>query len=298
MPAPAALELTLALPTGFRPEDILRFHRRDPEALSEDVTTTGLRKGLLWAGRPACLSLEFTPGVARARLLLDGPPGAEAEAAFKAMLRRMLGLTQDIEAFEATYAGHPVIGALVSRHRGLRVPVAVHPFEALVWAIIGQQISVHAAISIRRRLIKATGLPHSGGLYCHPDAPRLAEASLTTLRAAGLTAAKAATVKSVGVAVCEDRLPLERWTGELPATEASACLLAQRGIGPWTANYTLLRGYGWLDGSLHGDVAVRRSLQKLLGEAEKPDFARTEAWLAGFSPWRALLGAHLWAAEG
>ena len=72
-------------------------------------------------------------------------------------------------------------------------------------------------------------------------------------------------------------------------------LVGIRGIGPWTINYTLLRGFASVDGSLHGDVAVRRGLQKLLGRSEKIDADEAEAWLARFTPWRALVAAHLWA---
>jgi len=74
-------------------------------------------------------------------------------------------------------------------------------------------------------------------------------------------------------------------------------LAAVRGIGPWTINYTLLRGYGWLDGSLHGDVAVRRGLRTLLGAPDKIGEHAAEAWLAEFTPWRALVAAHLWVAN-
>ena len=81
---------------------------------------------------------------------------------------------------------------------------------------------------------------------------------------------------------------------ELPASEISRRLLALKGVGPWTVNYMLLRGYGHLDGPLHGDVAVRRALARLL-ETESVDAAQTELWLRDFAPWRALVAAHLWA---
>jgi DNA-3-methyladenine glycosylase II len=83
----------------------------------------------------------------------------------------------------------------------------------------------------------------------------------------------------------------------MPIGEIEAKLQAIRGIGPWTINYTLLRGFGWMDGSLHGDVAVRRALQALLGQAEALSQASTRAWLQAFSPWRALVAAHLWASR-
>ena len=290
--------LTLALPPHFRAEDILKFHRRDREEIAEAVGADRLRKGLLWRGLAACLTIVFTPTQAEVSLELDGPALTGDAARLDALAARMLGLTQTVEAFETRYANHPELGPLLARQAGLRVPVAASPFEALVWAIIGQQISVHAAISIRRKLILATGERHHTGLYCHPDAPRLAATTEDTLRAAGLTATKAATVRAISAATADGRLPLTIWADTLPAVAAEELLLAQRGIGPWTVNYTLLRGYGYLDGSLHGDVAVRRGLQQLLGAAERPDAARTADWLAQFSPWRALVAAHLWAAGG
>jgi 3-methyladenine DNA glycosylase/8-oxoguanine DNA glycosylase len=74
-----------------------------------------------------------------------------------------------------------------------------------------------------------------------------------------------------------------------------AALLAVKGIGPWTVNYALLRGYGYADCSLHGDVAIRAAFQHLLGEDSKPDMPRTELLLAHYKPHRTMAAAHLWA---
>ncbi|HSX51859.1 MAG TPA: hypothetical protein VLF09_12910, partial [Cellvibrio sp.] len=88
------------------------------------------------------------------------------------------------------------------------------------------------------------------------------------------------------------------WQGNiLAAQDIYNALIQVRGIGPWTVNYALLRGFGWLDGSLHGDVAVRRNLQRLLQCDEKIDEKTTQVWLERFSPWRALVAAHLWAMQ-
>jgi len=101
---------------------------------------------------------------------------------------------------------------------------------------------------------------------------------------------------ALGRDVAAGHLPLQAWTTAAAAAEQiREQLLRVGGIGPWTVDYTLLRGYGWLDGSLHGDAAVRRKLQRLLGQTTKLTDAFTRGWLAEFSPWRALLAAHLWA---
>lgn len=290
------MSVALPLPSGFRQRDFLAFHRRDPQEIAERVDESLIEKGMLWRDAPACLSIRLESGQAKASLAVDGQGPADSLPAFESMVRRMLGLTQDIEPFEANYREHPQIGALILRQQGLRVPVAATPFEALTWAVTGQQISVGAAISLRRRLILAADVSHSCGLYCHPGARQVAALGEDTLRQAGFSMAKTKTLLTLSRLVAEDKLPLDAWAQVLPAVDViQEQLEAVPGIGPWTVNYALLRGFGWLDGSLHGDVAVRRGLQALLGLPAGEKEAMN--WLAGFSPWRALVAAHIWAAK-
>lgn len=291
------LSCTVPLPPAYRPGDILAFHRRDPHAVAESASDTALRKGLVWNGRPACLEVHFQPERAEATLMIDGAADAECAARLEAMLQRMLGLTQDIEAFERQHRTHPQVGALIARQAGLRVALAATPFEALTWAVTGQQISLGAAVSLRRRLILAAGVRHACGLMCYPGADRVAALTVDDLRAAGFSAAKANTLLILARRVADGGLPLDEWLQTPPVDDIRERLLSVRGVGPWTVDYTLLRGFGWMDGSLHGDAAVRRSLQALLGVQQKLSESNARAWLAAFSPWRALVAAHLWAAQ-
>jgi len=291
------LSCQIELPADFRPGDVLAFHRRDPLMVAERVDTGSLQKGLTWQGGAACLTIRFYPRHADAELVLDVPTADSGAELLETMVRRMLGLTQRIGEFEQTYRADPQLGALLARSPGLRVPLAATPFEALTWAITGQQISVGSAVSIRRRLIQGVGLRHSGGLYCHPDARLLAGMTESDLRLTGLSQTKARTLLTLSQLVQDKLLPIDLWLTTLPVDEIRARLMLVRGIGPWTVNYALLRGFGWLDGSLHGDVAVRRGLQALLGSPEKISPADAESWLAQFSPWRALIAAHLWALQ-
>ncbi len=294
---PTLLSYTLTLPPAFRPGDILAFHRRDAHEVAEAVRDASMRKGLVWNDLPACLELHFQPDRAHAALTIDGAAGAECAARLEAMVQRMLGLTQDVDAFERQHHSHPQVGALITRQTGLRVALAATPFEALTWAVAGQQISLSAAVSLRRKLILAAGVRHSSSLMCYPDAERIAALSMDTLRAAGFSTAKANTLLTLARLVVNGELPLDTWLQTLPIDAIREQLLSVRGIGPWTVAYTLLRGFGWMDGSLHGDAAVRRSLQAVLGVEEKISENDARAWLAAFSPWRALLAAHFWAAQ-
>jgi len=296
MSAPS-FSCAVALPPGFRASDILAFHRRDPLMVAERVEGSTLQKGMAWQGSAACLTIRFHAGQAAAELAIDGPASGSPRSELERMVRRMLGLAQPIEEFEQAYRAHPQLGRLIASHPGLRVPLTATPFEALTWAITGQQISVSAAISIRRRLIQAAALRHSAGLCCHPDAGQIARMPEEVLRAAGFSRTKAQTLISLSRQVEENLLPLDAWADTLPVDEMREQLLLVPGIGPWTVSYALLRGFGWLDGSLHGDVAVRRGLQLLLDGTDKIGEEQTKRWLAEFSPWRALIAAHLWALQ-
>lgn len=291
------LHCSIPLPANFRLDDMLAFHRRDTQEIAERVSDAGLQKGILWREAAASLHISFGDGQADATLSIDGQVSNDGQSAFEAMVLRMLGSAQGIEEFEKRYHDHPQLGPLIARQPGLRVAVAATPFEALTWAVTGQQISVSAAVAIRRKLISAANVRHSGGLLCYPDARQIIGLSEATLRQAGFSSTKARTLLELAQQVADNRLPLDAWTHTLPIDEIRERLEAVRGIGPWTVNYTLLRGFGWLDGSLHGDVAVRRGLQALLGSYEKISAEEAEEWLADFSPWRALVAAHIWAAQ-
>ena len=290
------LECSLALPANYRQADVLAFHGRDAQSTAESVQGTVIRKGLVLSGCPAVVEINLADPLAVCRLHLDGPAGAVSAVDLEVLARRLLGLQLDVDAFELAHAGHPELGALVLAQSGLRIPMAATPFEALAWAVTGQQINVGVASQLRRRLILLAGRQHSSGLWCHPDAEAVARLNEDQLREAKFSVAKTQTILRISRMVIEGSLPLEGWLIEPGAVdELQAGLLAIKGVGPWTVNYTLLRGFGHADGSLHGDVAVRNALQRLLSSADKVSALQTEAWLRQFAPWRSLVAAHLWA---
>lgn len=289
-----SINLRLPLPAHFRSGDFLRFHARDQQAIAEVVDGDSLRKGITWEGQPAVMQLRFGAAEVEAELAIDGQAQA-AESRFAFIVRHMLGITQPVEAFEVAYCDHPLVGKMVQQQRGLRVPVCASPFEALIWAILGQQISLNVAISMRRKLIRQAAIRHSSGLYCYPSPATIARLTPETLRLAGISGSKTYAILTVSAQAQSGELPVDEWLAARTNTEEiSRKLQAIKGIGPWTVNYTLLRGFGWLDGSLHGDVAVRKGIRRLTGQEQLTE-AQARQWLLPFAPWRAILAAHLWA---
>jgi len=282
----------IALPPGYRVADVIAFHGRDAEGLAEQVSPQGVRKGVLLDGVSTLLDIRFDGDMARCRIAFDAPITPALEALAQDALLNVLGLRIDPAAFAAFAHDDPVLGPVLARQPGLRIVQSATVFEALTWAIIGQQINLGFAIALRRTLIQLAGRPHSGGLWCYPEAPDVARLALEDLTGRKFSTAKAETVLRVARMAADGSLALDR---SRDAAEVSQELLAIKGIGPWTVNYVLLRGYGYTDCSLEGDVAVRTALHNLTGSAQRPTLAEAQRLLARYAPHRTMAAAYLWA---
>lgn len=286
----------VAFPDNYQQHTFLAFHRRDKDEIAERISESRLEKGVLWNNRPHKLEIVFSDK--KAIIHLYSFDDAFTVSDLEERAKHMLGLNQEVTSCEQTFANDPDIGPLLNAQSGLRIPQSASPFEAICWAIMGQQISVNVAISLRRNLIQKAGESLPCGLYVHPGPEQILALSETELRQCSLSASKANAL----LALCRATVSTPSLLNQLPTTEQEAeairqALLAIKGIGPWTVNYALLRGYGWLDGSLHGDVAVRRNLAQIQQRDTVPDAKETEQWLSRYTPWRALIAAHLWARE-
>lgn len=288
----------LDLPANYRLHDVLAFHSRDTESVAEQVSDTSLRKGIVVDGVPVVLAVvidsALAPTSASCTVHNDGKLSKASQQRVREAALSILGLRIDPEPFCAFAAKDAMFGPLTAAQPGLRIVQSATVFEALTWAIIGQQINLSFAISLRRTFILQAGRQHSSGLWCYPEAADAVKLSIEDLTSRKFSRAKAETLLRLANLVASGELRLDV-TPTNSIEQISAALLAVKGIGPWTVNYGLLRGYGYADCSLHGDVAIRAALQVLLGEETKPDMPRTEQILARYAPHRTMAAAHLWA---
>lgn len=279
----------LALPRDFRVEDVLAYHGRDPQSLCERVEGRTLFKAV----GEGVLEIRFEGAKAHCHLHGASKDGLARMAMHRCALR-MLGLHQDPAAFERSLVRHPAFQTLAMARRGLRVPLTASVWEALVWAILGQQVNLAFAYTLRRALVARLGQPRPLGLRSHPGPEALAAVGLEDLLALRLSRAKAECLLRVAQAVVSGVLDLEAFP-DGPATRASAQLLAIKGIGPWTAQYVLMRGCGFGDCVPIGDAGLTLALQRHHGLDHRPGPSETHELLAPFAPHRSLAVFHLWA---
>jgi DNA-3-methyladenine glycosylase II len=185
---------------------------------------------------------------------------------------------------------HPVMAGLVERHGPCRLgtkPARVQRFETLANAIVSQQLAGAAADTIWRRLVAAVGSSFTPAAVC-ATAPE-------AMRAAGLSAAKAASITDLAQRVDSGALDLTN-LGRLPDDDVTATLTQVRGIGPWTADMFMIFALRRLDIWPTGDLGVRVGFGRAFSLAETPTAKELMPLGDPFRPYRSVLAWYCWRA--
>jgi 3-methyladenine DNA glycosylase/8-oxoguanine DNA glycosylase len=188
------------------------------------------------------------------------PGGVEVEpldGETEPVVRAALGLAFDLDAFYAWAADDDILATVVPRLTGFRPSLSPDPFEMLVGAITSQQVSLYSALAIRNRLIERFGV-RAQEAWAFPTRARLAGAREDKLVAVGFSRRKAEYV----VALARSELDLEA-LADLSDDEVRAQLVAQRGIGEWTAEWFLARHLARPNAWPAGDLALRKAVAPL-----------------------------------
>lgn len=150
----------------------------------------------------------------------------------------------------------PILGRVIETHGPCTLCAGREdPFEQLCVSIIGQQLSVKAAHTIRGRVLALTG-------SLTPE--KLLEADPEALRAAGLSRPKIRYIRALSEMVDNGELALDSLTS-LPGEQVLAELLKVPGIGQWTAEMFMLFNLRHSDVLALGDAGLHRAVKKLYG---------------------------------
>lgn len=204
-------------------------------------------------------------------------------------VRRMFDLDADPALIAAHFAADQHLAAMLARNPGLRLPTAFDAFEQAVRAIVGQQVTVKAAVTITGRLVDRLGEPLADGpagidrLFPTPEA--LAAANLDGI---GMPGKRVQTLQHFAAQIASGALRLDISQG---ASELIERLCALPGIGPWTAEYIALRAFGDADAFPASDLGLLKApIWGPTGITARQLQLHAEAW----RPWRAYAAAHLW----
>jgi DNA-3-methyladenine glycosylase II len=255
-------------------------------------TEDGLRLLRAWGTPEHPWVLAVEPSGSRWRVESWGASPTEARAAARALF----SLDHPIEEFYRLVRKEPILRGTDRRFRGLRLPRDPTVYEALLYAVIGQQLSVRAARAVQLRLFERTSsvLEVDGvEVRCVPKPRAILGLGEAGLRSVGTSRAKARTL--LALAEWAPGAPSGDTFANGPLEPAVARLDALPGIGPWTAENALLRGAGRKDVFVAGDLGIRVGLEEYGGPARAAPESEARAWAGRHYPgWGSYATLYLW----
>jgi DNA-3-methyladenine glycosylase II len=211
------------------------------------------------------------------------------------VVQKLLGTEIDLTAFYRFADRNKALKELITQFQGVKPPRFPTMFEALVNSISCQQISLNICIRLLNRMAEKWGpgisLPE-GVLHLFPNPDHLQGIEPDEFRKLGYSYNKARAILELVDLIRAGELNLEA-IAKLDDTEAISNLMQLRGVGHWTAEYTLLRG----DGRTHifppGDSGALHNLQNWLAGEKPADGPTIKSILESWSPFAGLVYFHL-----
>ena len=210
----------------------------------------------------------------------------------------LLGVDQDLAPFYELGRADQAMAGLVEQFYGLHLPHTASVFEALVLAVLGQQISTSVARIIRTLLIETFGPSaefDGETYYAFPRPASIWASSPAELHTMKLTQRKSEYVHGLAGSALDPEMGLERLE-ELTDGEIVEKLVALRGVGMWTAQWALIRAVGRPDALPLGDLALRRVVSRLFMDGEDVNDAKVEEIAQRWSPYRTYATVYLFSA--
>lgn len=164
------------------------------------------------------------------------------------------------------------------------------PFQALLRAIVYQQLSGKAAATILGRVTAL--FPDRRGV--RPAA--MLEAREELLRAAGMSRAKVLAVKDLAAKTLDGTVPTLARLRTMSDDEIIERLTSVRGIGQWTVEMLLIFRLGRPDVLPVADLGVRRGFMLTYGKREMPKPSDVLRFGDRWRPYRSVASWYMWRA--
>ncbi|WP_051507341.1 DNA-3-methyladenine glycosylase family protein [Saccharibacillus sacchari] len=300
-----SLPLNLQVTEPFSWSECLAYLGRSDVEIMHRIEGDRVYKPVELDGIPVLLELRYAADSASLQIgFPQGNVAPETRSAAASYVREWFGLDDDLLPFYALAKQDPILHPVVSAHAGLRLIGIPELFEALVWSITGQQISLGFAYTMKKRLVETYGEPLADAdlnttfstnkpFFLFPKSARIAALSPDDLKPLQFSGRKAEYI--IGIAQLFEQGKLDKkMLLNMEIAEARETLLAIRGIGAWTADYVGLKCLRHSTAFPVGDAGLQQALKRGLQLDRKPLLSEMTEASASWHGWEAYATFYLW----
>ncbi len=206
-------------------------------------------------------------------------------------------LTRNIQPFYKLLNKHNELSYFTKEYFGSRIISIPNLFEALCWAIIGQQINLTFAYKLKRLLVEKYGekeIVDNQTYFSFPKPEILAKASRNDLIEMKFSRQKIDYLLNISNAFLDKQISKEILLNCKNTNERIEQLTTIKGIGIWSANYVLMKSYREMSCITYGDSGLNKAIHVIFKTDKKPSNNEIDSIFKDFKNWESYLNFYLW----
>ncbi|TGN17993.1 DNA-3-methyladenine glycosylase family protein [Leptospira idonii] len=229
--------------------------------------------------------------------VIKGEPSQENILFLRDYITEWFDLKRDLTPFYKILNHDPYLSYMTKSYEGLRLIGIPDLFEALSWCIIGQQINLTFAYTLKRRLTENYGeklkfKDHT--YYLFPKHSVLADLTVDELRKLQFSGKKAEYIIGIAKSFSEGKINKNDLVS-LPDLESKQKFLTQwKGVGIWTANYSLMKSLREPSCIPYGDVGLWNALERHRIIQNRNEKEKLTEFFEPYKGWESYLVFYLW----
>ncbi|MGN7175890.1 DNA-3-methyladenine glycosylase [Paenibacillus sp. FSL R5-0490] len=287
--------LVLFTPSEFSFSENLRYLSRSTNECLYEISGEAIRRAI--SIRDEKLLLEISGESDQfLTVRIHKPVTHQMKAEIAEYIHDWFDLGASLTPFYEMAQTDPLLKKPAEQFFGLRVMGIPDLFEAFAWGILGQQINLTYAYTLKRRLVEIYGeaLEYGGSKYwLFPAAETIAGLTIEDLADLKMTVKKCEYLTEVACLIANGELSKEDLLkGDVKAAERK--LTRIRGIGPWTAHYVLMRCLRFPNAFPIDDVGLHNAIKVILDSEKKPSREEILTYSARWENWEAYATFYLW----
>lgn len=290
------MKFKIPVPDEFSFDLCMKFLQRSPKELLHRCGESSVRKLLRFDN--ANVLIELSPANDGHLMIevLNGAITSHQKDQLIAYVKEWFDLETDLKPFYAMASRDRLLKDLTKKYHGYRIVGQPDLFESLVWAVLGQQINVQFAYTLKQKFVEKFGsklIFDNNEYFLFPDPETVALLNDDHLLPLQFSKQKSKYTVLIAEAFASKQISKEKLKG-LSLAEAKEMLMKIKGVGNWTANYALMKTFRHPDAFPLEDAGIHNAIKNLKKLDRKPTLEEVKKIFRKYNGWEAYATLYLW----
>ena len=288
--------LTIQIPPIFSFKECLAFLNRSKNECLFYVENERVRKLFIFKGNPVLIEFYINSSDILEVKFLNSSPTDQEMVQVKNYIENWLDFRYDMLPFYKMAKSDKILKTLIKQYAGLRLIGVPDFFEAICWAIIGQQINLNFAYSVKKTLVERYGDKfkyQERNYFQFPTADKLLDISNQEFLEMKFSKQKAAYIRAISNKIVDQSIDIEQIRSN-NYDIAKKELTSLYGIGNWSADYILMKTFRHPQAFPIQDAGLQNALKRLLKLPKKPGLDKIQEISKPWGNYEAYATFYLW----